>query len=84
MEDPCDTELVYHFPADYWLCFGGPARCNYAALMKGYQDWNCNDRGNWTKVHSSLRISALSNFSYAHWCCPRVHLHDIPVSGYLT
>jgi len=84
MEDPCDIELVYHFPADYWLCFGGPARCNYAALMKGYQDWNCNDRGNWTKVHSSLRISALSNFSYAHWCCPRIHIHDIPISSHFA
>src|SRR5277367_3890023 len=56
----------------------------YARLMKGYEDWNCNNRVDRTKVYSSLQISSISNFSHAHWCGPRVHLHDISISGHFT
>jgi len=60
------------------------AMCTNSGLMIGYEDWNCYTRVDWTKVHSSLRISALSNLSHAHWCCPRIHIHGISISSHFA
>jgi hypothetical protein len=60
------------------------AMCTYSGLMTGYEDWNCHTRVYRTKIYSSLRISALSNLSHAHWCCPRIHIHGISISGHFA